>query len=158
MIHMGMQKLLSKYQFGFIEKRSTTLQLLHVLEEWTDIMERGNEVEAIYMDFQKAFDTVPHKRLMSKLKSYGFGGKIVKWIENFLSNRSHKVVINRVESASAFVTAEFHRGVYWVQYCSLYTSTISQIKSKVKHSSLQTTPSYSEKSDPKTTRKHCSEI
>ena len=46
------------------------------------------------MDFQKAFDTVPHKRMISKLKGYGIEDHILSWIENYLSDRKQKVIIN----------------------------------------------------------------
>ena len=46
------------------------------------------------MDFQKAFDTVPHKRMISKLKCYGIEDPILSWIENYLSDRKQKVIIN----------------------------------------------------------------
>ncbi len=47
-----------------------------------------------YLDFAKAFDKVPHLRLMNKLKSYGVSGKIQEWIKQWLSNRKQRVVIN----------------------------------------------------------------
>ena len=47
--------------------------------------------DVIYLDLQKAFDKVPHTRLLSKLKSYGITGKLLQWIENFLSNRWQSV-------------------------------------------------------------------
>jgi hypothetical protein len=50
------------------------------------------------MDFQKAFDTVPHKRMISKLKSYGIEDHILSWIENYLSDRKQKVIINGTSS------------------------------------------------------------
>ena len=43
-------------QYGFISGRSTTLQLLRVLDEWTKILESGDSIDVIYMDFMKAFD------------------------------------------------------------------------------------------------------
>jgi hypothetical protein len=49
---------------------------------------------AIYLDFQKVFDTVPHHRLITKLKGYGISGNILEWIKNFLSVRKQKVVLN----------------------------------------------------------------
>ena len=61
--------LLSNYQFGFIKGRSTTLQLLNVLNDWTQTIESRNFTDCIYMDYQKAFDKVPHNRLISKLKA-----------------------------------------------------------------------------------------
>jgi hypothetical protein len=47
----------------FISGRSTTLQLLKVMNEWTEILDNGGSIDSVYMDFMKAFDKVPHKRL-----------------------------------------------------------------------------------------------
>ena len=55
--------LLSNYQFGFIKGRSTTLQLLNILIDWTQAIESRNFADCIYMDYQKAFDKVPHQLL-----------------------------------------------------------------------------------------------
>ena len=75
MKHTWENKLLSDYQHGFVAGGSCTSQLLAVLEAWTRILDSGNAVDAIYLDFKKAFDTVPHKRLPAKLKGYGVTGK-----------------------------------------------------------------------------------
>ena len=56
---------------GFISGRSTTLQLLLVMEEWTEILDKRGAIDTIYMDFMKVFDKVPHKRLITKLENYG---------------------------------------------------------------------------------------
>ena len=55
--------LLSDCQYGFRKHRSTVLQLLDVLEDWTSALDDNYQVDAIYFDFAKAFDTVPHQRL-----------------------------------------------------------------------------------------------
>ena len=60
-LHMRQNQLFSPRQFGFISGRSTTLQLLHVLEEWTKDLNEGEEIHVIYTDFQKSFDSVPIK-------------------------------------------------------------------------------------------------
>ena len=65
--HMRSNKLFSPYQYSFIDKRSTTLQLLYVLDKWTKIIDDGGTIDAIYMDFMKAFDKVPHERLLRSL-------------------------------------------------------------------------------------------
>ena len=54
--------LLSDYQFGFIKGRSTTLQLLIFLKDWTLSLENKYSTDCLYMDYRKAFDTVPHGR------------------------------------------------------------------------------------------------
>ena len=58
--------LFSDKQFGFIGGRSTSLQLLTVLDKWTKILDKGGTIHAIYMDFMKAFDKVPYRRLIAK--------------------------------------------------------------------------------------------
>ena len=83
--HMHKNKMFSKKQFGFLSGRSTVLQLLNVLEEWTKILDEGGSLDAIYIDFMKAFDTVPHKRLLHKPNKYGFSQQIINLIKDFLS-------------------------------------------------------------------------
>ena len=82
--HLINNNLLSTFQHGFIKARSCTTQLLAVLDDWTDGIEHGENGDAIYLDYAKAFDTVPHKRLLTKLSGYGIGGKLLKWIAAFL--------------------------------------------------------------------------
>ena len=57
-------------------------------------------VDVIYLDFQKAFDTVPHQRLLNKLTSFGIHGNVLKWIEKFLNNREQQVVLNSHKSST----------------------------------------------------------
>ena len=57
--HMNRNKLFSKKQFGFTSGRSTVLQLLQVLDKWTEILDKGGCVDTIYCDFMTAFDNVP---------------------------------------------------------------------------------------------------
>jgi len=69
--------LLSNKQYGFIKGRSTMFQVLHMMDGWTLCLENG-QIDAIYSDFEKAFDEVPHKRLISKLHSYNIGEGVMK--------------------------------------------------------------------------------
>ena len=62
--HMTKNKLFSKKHFGFISGRSTTLQLNKVMNELTEILDNGGSIDSVYMNFMKAFDKVPHKRLI----------------------------------------------------------------------------------------------
>ena len=80
-------------RFGFRSKRSCETQLLTIMEHWSRLIEDGTCIDVIYLDFQKAFDKVPHKRLMNKLKAYGIQGNVYTWIQNFLSNRKQRVSV-----------------------------------------------------------------
>ncbi len=92
--HFKKNKLFTNKQYGFIEGRSSSLQLLKVLDQWTEAVEVGDVIDCVYMDFAKAFDKVPHRRLVGKLSAYGINQDIVKWIESFLTNRHQQVVVN----------------------------------------------------------------
>ena len=67
---------------------------LSMLDEWTEALDKGDPLDAVYLDFKKAFDKVPHERLSNKIESYGIKGKISAWIKNFLHGRSQRVSIN----------------------------------------------------------------
>ena len=68
-------------------------QLLEVLDKWTDILDSGGALDVIYLDIAKACDSVPHRRLLLKLQSYGINGRYLNWISNFLLGRSQKVMV-----------------------------------------------------------------
>ena len=78
--HMIAQKFISDSQHGFLTGRSINTQLLSTLEEWTSELDKGNKLHVLYTDFKKAFDTVPHKRLMAKVQSCSIEGSVADWI------------------------------------------------------------------------------
>lgn len=94
MDHMTRNKLFSKRQYGFLGGRSTVLQLLCVIDNWTEALDEGIETDCIYADFKKAFDKVPHKRLMKKVRAYGIKDNLCNWIEDFLKDRIQRVSVN----------------------------------------------------------------
>ena len=97
-------------QHGFRSGRSCCTQLLGVIDDWSRGLDEGLSTDVIYLDYRKAFDSVPHQRLLVKLKAYGIDGNILKWIENFLTGRSQKVVINGECSDTAEVTSGIPQG------------------------------------------------
>ncbi len=82
--------LLSDAQHGFRSGRSCLTNLLFSLDRWSKARDEGKMVHAIYIDFKKAFDSVPHQRLLHKLRSAGIRGNLLSWIENFLPNGPKK--------------------------------------------------------------------
>ena len=92
--HMRTHSLFSPKQFGFIGGRSTVLQLLSVLDEWTKALDNGSCVDVIYCDFRKAFDKVPHRQLLAKVKAYGIDGPLLAWISDFLCDRQQRVRVS----------------------------------------------------------------
>ena len=108
--HMKENKLFSKDQHGFMNGRSTVTQLLETLEYWSMHLDSGLGVDAIYLDFQKAFDSVPYQRLLKKVRSYGVCDHVYKWIESFLKERRQRVTVNRAESNWAIVESGIPQG------------------------------------------------
>jgi ribonuclease P/MRP protein subunit RPP40 len=85
-------------------------QLLLVIEHWTDIIDSGLPFDTIYMDFSKAFDSVPHQRLLLKLSKYGISGTPNLWIKSFLSDGMQRVSINSKFSAWSEETSGVPQG------------------------------------------------
>lgn len=90
MEHMEQNNLFTKHQHGFRKGYSCVTQLIDVCNKWTEELDSKNNIDVIYLDFQKAFDTVPHKRLISKLEGYGIKGNILLWIEDFLKKKGSR--------------------------------------------------------------------
>ena len=82
---------LSHAQYGFLQKRSSTTQLLTCYSEVVDAFESKTSADVIYLDLRKVFDSVPHQELLYKLWRIGITGKLWSWFEAYLSNRSHYV-------------------------------------------------------------------
>ena len=84
--------------------------MLHILDRWTDYLERGGQIYAVYTEFEKAFDKVPHRRLISKLYSYGISEIVINWIRDFLTARKFRVKVNLSNSPWNLVTSGIPQG------------------------------------------------
>ena len=110
MIHLEENNLPTQQQHGFVTGKSCMTNLIETIDDWTQALEEDSSLNAIYMDFKKAFDTVPHQRLLRKLHATGIQGHTLKWIEAFLENRTQRVVVNGTESTPAEVTSGIPQG------------------------------------------------
>ena len=110
MEHTKQNKLLSSCQHGFVPKRSCATNLLHTLEKWTTALDTGRLVDAVYLDFAKAFDSVPHQRLIAKIESYGIKSKVLNWIRDFLIGRQQRVSVKGMYSDWSNVTSGVPQG------------------------------------------------
>ena len=98
-------KLLCDNQHGFRPLRSCVSQLLQLVHEWLNILEERGSVDAIFLDFAKAFDKVSHPHLLLKLQHHGIKGQLLKWISDFLTTRRQRVVIDGYSSGWSEVTS-----------------------------------------------------
>ena len=80
------------------------------MEELAESLDGGEDVDVIYLDFCKAFDKVPHRRLLKKLYNYGITGKIFSWVKEFLSDRKQRVTIKGSKSEWRTITSGIPQG------------------------------------------------
>lgn len=86
--------ILTDRQLAFLKKRSCETHLCATIDEWGQHLDNGQQTDMFILDFEKAFDTVPQKLLMFKLKKSGISKSLIKWIDAFLCHRQQNVVIN----------------------------------------------------------------
>jgi hypothetical protein len=92
--HLTVNGLIGNSQHGFMKGKSCTTNLLEFLEVATTAVDRGEAFDIIYLDFAKAFDKVPHQRLLKKLEANGVTGQLRKWVASWLTNRRQREVLN----------------------------------------------------------------
>lgn len=107
MINCG---ILNASQHGFMMNKSTTTQLLECNFDWNVAIKNKHNVDVVYLDFAKAFDSVVHSKLVAKLRSYGVSEMILRWIDAFLSNRFQYVCIDSCVSGLCSVISGVPQG------------------------------------------------
>ncbi|CAM4671219.1 unnamed protein product [Caretta caretta] len=92
--HLHERKVIRNSQHGFTKGRSCLTNLIAFYDEITGSVDEGKAVDVLFLDFSKAFDTVSHSILVSKLRKYGLDECTIRWIESWLDCRAQRVVIN----------------------------------------------------------------
>ena len=103
--HLTAHQILTNKQYGFRPIHSCETQLLNIVEEIQLAMDHHFSVDLIFIDFKKAFDTVPHEHLMKKLHHYGIQCNLYNWIFSWLTKRTQRVVIKGHNSSYVNVSS-----------------------------------------------------
>ena len=108
--YLEREKLLTKEQHGFVKRKACVTNLLETLDIVTKAFLEGLAVNVVYLDFLKAFDMVPHHRLLHKMKGYGIKEDMLRWFESFLVRRRQRVVLGESVSEWKSVTSGVPQG------------------------------------------------
>ncbi len=141
MMHARMMAFINKYeilyecQFGFRKNFSTSMAVLDVINMIQKELYDDNFVLGVFMDLQKAFDTITFDTLLSKLEHYGFRGFTASWFTSYLVGRSQYTVVNGNDSLTKIITCGIPQGtVLGPLFFLLY---INDIPNSVKHSRIK---------------------
>src|SRR5690606_6280047 len=108
--HLKTHDIIHKNQFGFMENRSCEDALLHVTNAVYSALDKNEHVTTIFLDLRKAFDTVPHLKLIQKLEKYGFQNNILNLFRSYLNERQQFVCIQNVTSCAKIINCGVPQG------------------------------------------------
>ena len=108
--HISVHSPLSTCQFGFQSGKSAISALLSVTQDWFKHLEKRQDIGAVFFDFRKAFDSVPHMPLVEKLHKLGLHPYVINWVHNYLADRRQSVVVNGASSRPVRVTSGVPQG------------------------------------------------
>ena len=108
--HFEANRVLTSLNHGFRAGYSCETQLAVTIDDFTRNYDLGSQTDIAILDFSKAFDTVPHDRLLHKLDAYGIRGPLLSWIKAFLCNRHMRVVVDGESSSEAPVVSGVPQG------------------------------------------------
>ena len=103
--HLETYGLIYSNQHGFMKRRHCESQLLMTTHDFLTRLDKKHTVDIAVLDFSKAFNSVPHKRLLRKLRLYGIEGRNLAWISCFLHNRTQSVVVDGIRSHTGSATS-----------------------------------------------------
>ena len=110
MSHFEAHDVLTDSQYGFRKNRSYDTQLISTVNNLAKGLDKTEQIDAILLDFSKAFDNVALSRLLLKLENYGVRGSLLKWVQDFLSGRTKQVVLEGSCSDTSLVTSGVSQG------------------------------------------------
>ena len=126
--HLKQHYPLSDCQWGFRNGRSTVSALLSTIHYWLQLMESGMDVCAVFLDYRKAFDSVPHAPLMKKLQDIGLHTNLLAWLFDYLTLRKQQVVVDGATSSQVTVASGVPQGsVLGPLLFSIYINGITEI-------------------------------
>lgn len=96
---LTINNVIPEQQHGFVPGRSVLTNLLVCVNDWSMCVDSGSSVDVIYLDFSKAFDRVPKRRLLYKLEHFGIRGNLLQWVSSFLTHRTFAVKLGDAYSS-----------------------------------------------------------